>query len=144
LPTSPKQAAAQELATDMAHDLPSPYCPGRSISSCPSSSARKLEQDIYKLALEGQQREEIEQALVARFGREKMGYEQSTGVFLAVTLLGVAAIVAIFSLGRRWASRGGVVAGSQEGAGAQRASGPEVSQAELDDLEDELDALDGI
>lgn len=120
--------------------MPSPYCPGRSIASCPSGAARKLEDDIYELALAGQPREEIEATLVARFGREKMGYEQSTGMFVLVTIMAVTAIAAIFALGRRSATRAAAMATAPGDAG--RCGG--VSQAELDDLEDDLEALDGI
>ena len=139
--------AAEQLARDMAQEMPSPYCPGRSIASCPSEMARKLEDDILQQAAAGQSRQEIEQTLVARFGREKMGYAQSNAVFVTVTLLAVLAIVGIFVMGRRiQRARAMATAPQPKSASPVPATGPSPSpsQAQLDDLEDELDALDGL
>jgi cytochrome c-type biogenesis protein CcmH/NrfF len=103
--------------------------------------ARKLEDDILEAALRGQNREEIEASLVARFGREKMGYEQSTSVFVIVTLLALAAVVLIVRAGRRWSAKGAQASNAEQAGGDAK---PSISQDELDDLEDDLDALDGI
>lgn len=137
-------SAAESLSRDLAQEMPSPYCPGRSIASCPSGLARELEDDIYQAALAGQSREEIEATLVSRFGRSKMGYEQSTEVFVVVTLLALAAVAAIVTLGRRWAARGAQAVPAASTSDAATGSAQRLSQDELDDLEDDLDALDGI
>ena len=94
-----------------------------------------------EMAVQGQGREEIETALVARFGREKMGYTQSTSVFVIVTVLAVAAVVMIVRLGKKWSAKPEAAAARNE---AGSSSAKRVSQDELDDLEDDLDALDGI
>jgi hypothetical protein len=47
----PEQAEA--LATELSHDLMSPYCPGRTIATCPSPQARKLEALILEQAQAG-------------------------------------------------------------------------------------------
>jgi hypothetical protein len=39
----PRSARPRTLATELSHDLMSPYCPGRTIATCPSPQARKLE-----------------------------------------------------------------------------------------------------
>ena len=76
VPSTPEDLQAEALARDIASDMPSPYCPGRSIASCPSDAARALEDDILVLAKQGMERDAIETVLVDRFGEEKMG--QST------------------------------------------------------------------
>ncbi|MFY0531261.1 cytochrome c-type biogenesis protein [Nannocystis pusilla] len=52
---------------ELSHDLMSPYCPGRTIATCPSPNARKLEAQILDQARSGESRETIENTLVARF-----------------------------------------------------------------------------
>lgn len=138
----PPDAAAEQVANDLSHELPSPYCPGRSISSCPSSAARKLEDDILGMAQQGQSKAQIEEGLIVRFGREKMGYAQSSAVFIGVTVSALLAIVGIVMLARRWARQGR----EAEAASPNKSeAGDRVhSQDELDGLEDDLDEIDGL
>jgi cytochrome c-type biogenesis protein CcmH/NrfF len=134
----PPSPAQQQQASDLAHDLPSPYCPGRSIASCPSGAARDLEGDILAQLQSGATPQQVEQTLVARFGREKMGHEANTEVILAVTLLAIAAVVAIAMLARRWSR------GARADVSESEASDPlgGVSQRELDELEGDLDDVE--
>ena len=129
---------AEDLAHDLASDLPSPYCPGRSIASCPSQAARELEDDILVLAKQGKERKEIESILVARFGEEKMGQSQQSEVLVAIVLGAVLALVAIVWAARRWLRP----LGPRPAGSATDASLDGISRAELDRLEDELDNLD--
>lgn len=55
-------------AYSMAHDLMSPFCPGRTLAACPSPQADQLRQWILFQAAAGQSREQIEETLFARFG----------------------------------------------------------------------------
>lgn len=55
-------------AYSMAHDLMSPFCPGRTLASCPSPQADQLRQWILFQAAAGQTREQIEESLFERFG----------------------------------------------------------------------------
>jgi cytochrome c-type biogenesis protein CcmH/NrfF len=64
-PRDPVQAEA--LTNELSHDLMSPYCPGRTIATCPSPQARKLEMHILDQAQQGKSRAEIETALAERF-----------------------------------------------------------------------------
>ncbi len=79
----PGLAAAQGLADDpagagapappdwayaMAHDLMSPFCPGRTLASCPSPQADQLRQWILFQAAADQSPERIEEMLLERFG----------------------------------------------------------------------------
>src|SRR5262245_20653033 len=82
--------------------MPSPYCPGRSISSCPTEAARELEDDILDLAKQGKDREQIEAALVTRFGEEKMGKAHENEVLAAILVAAALALGAIVYMARKW------------------------------------------
>jgi len=130
----------QELSTD----LMSPYCPGRTIASCPSPQARQLEDHILAEAKAGQSREEIEQALVQRFGDEIVGYAPQPLVLYGSALVGAMALGALVVMGRRWAAKSGQQASVSGGAtGASLSSGVGgPTEAELDRLEDALDEVE--
>jgi hypothetical protein len=146
-PESPTldELQAEQLAQDIAAEMPSPYCPGRSIASCPTQAARELEDDILGLAKQGKDREQIEAVLVDRFGAQTMGQAHSPVVLVGIGLASVVALAAIIHAGRTWL-RKPVVApalatatGTTSDAAAPSLEG--VSRAELDRLEDELDEL---
>lgn len=137
---TPQELQAEALARDVAAEMPSPYCPGRSIASCPSQPARDLEDDILVLAKEGKDREQIEAILVDRFGEERMGKAQQTEILVAIVLTAVIALAAIVMLARKW-----LRPTPADAAGAAEASPlASVSLDELDRLEDELDEIDGV
>ncbi|MBZ5710947.1 cytochrome c-type biogenesis protein [Nannocystis pusilla] len=148
------EAEAEALMLELSHDLMSPYCPGRTIATCPSPQARKLEAQILAQAREGQSREDIEGTLVARFpdirgyiGRPELVWGTAIGALVALVLL--------FYAGRRWV-RGtqrpeAAAAASPDAAALARpaaarpgaADGPGgPSQREIDALDDALDRVD--
>jgi cytochrome c-type biogenesis protein CcmH/NrfF len=136
----PPEAVLQELS----NDLMSPYCPGRTIKSCPSKAARQLEDEILAKAKAGETREEIETDLVARFGREIIGYQPPPLMLWGTVVLALFALVTVLILGRRWVRRTGSparTAGSSPDPGAGDRRKP--SRAELDALDDALDEVDG-
>jgi cytochrome c-type biogenesis protein CcmH/NrfF len=137
---TPEELQAESLTRDIAAEMPSPYCPGRSISSCPTEAARELEDDILGLAKQGKDREQIEAVLVARFGEEKMGKAHENEVLVAIILGAVLALGVIVYSARKWLrpAPNAVVAT----AGAVTLAS--ASASELDRLEDELDNVDGI
>jgi cytochrome c-type biogenesis protein CcmH/NrfF len=137
---TPADLQAESLAQDIAAEMPSPYCPGRSIASCPSGYARELEDDILGLAKQGKDRDEIESILVQRFGQEKMGKAQQTEVVIAIVIAAIIGLVAIVFAARKWLrpAPGRAIAVPNAGPLAK------VSAAELDQLEDALDEIDGI
>lgn len=136
----PEDLQAESLARDIASDMPSPYCPGRSIASCPSDAARELEDDILELAKQGMDREQIETVLVDRFGEDKMGQDTQSEILVAILLGAVLALAAIVWASRRWLRRPATGPAPETGA----TSLTKVSADELDRLEDELDEIDGI
>ena len=158
---------AQELATQLSHDLMSPYCPGRTIATCPSPQARKLENTILEQAMAGKTRVEIETQLAARFpdirgyiGRPEIIYGTAVGALLA--------IIGLFLAARRWVghSRASAMASAAAAAAPSSASDspaspfapPESgspgaspsapagsgrpSRREIDALDDALDRID--
>lgn len=135
-----EEVQAESLARDIAADMPSPYCPGRSIASCPSGPARELEDDILALAKQGKDRQEIEAVLVQRFGEEKMGKSQQTEILVAIILAAVIALVAIVVMARKWLRP--ATANSELSSRPDPNPLAKVSADELDRLEDELDRLD--
>lgn len=134
--SSDPQAILQELSGD----LMSPYCPGRTIASCPSKSARKLEDEILVLAQQGKTREEIEVQLVERFGSDIIGYQPPPYLLGGVALLAVLALGGVLAIGRRWTR--GPAAGPSSGPAASADLASPPSRAELDALDDALDEED--
>ncbi|HEY0133274.1 MAG TPA: cytochrome c-type biogenesis protein CcmH [Nannocystis sp.] len=165
---NPEQAEA--LATELSHDLMSPYCPGRTIATCPSPNARKLEALILEQAQAGKSRLEIETALVQQFP-DIRGYVGRPEIIYGTALVALIAIVGLVLAGRRWVRHGrqpaamAAMSGAGAGAGvAAAAVSPEspaskvptepvvppsavaapgeASRRELDALDDALDRID--
>jgi len=154
-------AQAEALATELSHDLMSPYCPGRTIATCPSPQARKLEGHILEQAQQGKSRVEIEAALAERFP-DIRGYVGRPEIIYGTALLALIAIVGLVLAGRRWvrqtrARAAAVAAGTAGTAGAAATAGglstdlpapggPGVagkpSRSEVDALDDALDRID--
>lgn len=137
---------AEQLLSTLSTDLMSPFCPGRTIASCPSSQARKLEERILAEAKSGKTREQIEQSLVADYGSDIIGYRPPPSLMITTVIGGTLALSLIIVLGRRWVRRAKpeALAGSGAvgtGSGRTPAGGP--SLAEMDALEDALDDEEG-
>lgn len=143
--STPEDLQAEALARDIASDMPSPYCPGRSIASCPSSAARELEDDILVLAKDGMDRETIEGVLVERFGEEKMGSATQGEILVAILLGAALALAALVYASRQWLRPASSNPGTNSASRADASMGlAGVSADELDRLEDELDDIDGL
>lgn len=54
----------------IAHELMSPFCPGRTLAACPSGKADELRVWILLQESAGATREAVEEQLVERYGRE--------------------------------------------------------------------------
>ena len=137
---TPADLQAEGLARDIAGEMPSPYCPGRSIASCPSEYARELEDDILTLAKQGKDREQIESILVERFGEEKMGSATQSEILVVIILAAIVALGAIVFAARKWLRPAPVAAATGPAVDADPLA--KVSADELDRLEDELDELE--
>jgi cytochrome c-type biogenesis protein CcmH/NrfF len=63
----------------MAHDLMSPFCPGRTLAACPSPQADQLRQWILFQAAAGQTPEQVEESLLDRFGDSILSAPKAEG-----------------------------------------------------------------
>lgn len=149
------EAEAEALMLELSHDLMSPYCPGRTIATCPSPQARKLEAQILDQARGGKSREEIESTLVARFP-DIRGYIGRPELVWGTAVAALIALVLLFFVARRWvrkAPRQAVPAASPDAAAVATPAAPGrpanpagapggPSQREIDALEDALDRVD--
>lgn len=63
----------------IADQLLSPYCPGRTLSNCPSPSADSLRREIHGQLVAGQTREQVLAGLVKDFGEGILGAPRARG-----------------------------------------------------------------
>lgn len=141
-PAATSDADAERLLSQLSNELMSPFCPGRTIASCPSDQARKLEDRILAEAKAGKSRAEIEQSLVDRYGSEIIGYAPQPVVLYGAAGAGVAGAVLLGWAGRRWLRgrrAGGAIPATP--IDTPQAATP-VSKAERDALDDALDEID--
>jgi len=75
-------AGAKSFSYDLAGELMSPYCPGRTLASCPSPQAAELVQWMVVQEAGGATREQIIEMLVERFGEEILGAPPAKGITL--------------------------------------------------------------
>ena len=118
--------AARDWGYDLGDELMSPFCPGRTLSSCPSPQAAELVQWIVTQEAAGATREEVLEVLVERYGEEILGAPPAKGITLWAYVFPVAGFVlfggvAFYALRR-------IVAGAGEGShrevGRPPAAGP--------------------
>jgi cytochrome c-type biogenesis protein CcmH len=87
-------AEKDQWAYDLAHDLMSPYCPGRALAECPSPQADQLRLWIIDQARAGATRSEVEAELAANFGDQIRQTPRAEGIGLVAYAVPAAALVA--------------------------------------------------
>jgi cytochrome c-type biogenesis protein CcmH/NrfF len=75
-------ASAEPWAYDLAGELMSPYCPGRTLASCPSPQAAELVQWMVLQESAGSSQDEVVAILIERFGEEILGAPPAKGITL--------------------------------------------------------------
>jgi len=90
---APAHAAEQDWGYQLAHDLMSPFCPGRTLAACTSPQAAELRQWILLQESAGATREEVVANLQARFGDVIKSEPNAEGWGLAAWLLPIGALV---------------------------------------------------
>ncbi len=75
-------ASAKSWGYDLASELMSPYCPGRTLASCPSPQAAELVQWMVLQEAAGSTQEEVVAILIERFGEEILGAPPAKGITL--------------------------------------------------------------
>jgi cytochrome c-type biogenesis protein CcmH/NrfF len=91
---APPAQAAQGWAYDLANELMSPFCPGRSVADCPSPQAQTLRMWLIVQESAGRSRDDVEAELVARYGESILGAPRAKGIGLSAYLLPVAVAAA--------------------------------------------------
>jgi cytochrome c-type biogenesis protein CcmH/NrfF len=142
-------AAAKSWSYDLAGELMSPYCPGRTLSSCPSPQAAELVQWMVVQEAAGVTREEVVEILIERFGEEILGAPPAKGVwlwaygFLILTIVIGGGLVVVVVLRRIVARSGGAgdvsTQGGEPGLAVQSA-GVTAPAGDDDDLARLVDA----
>jgi cytochrome c-type biogenesis protein CcmH len=84
---------ADAWAYAMAHDLMSPFCPGRTLAECPSPQADELRIWILTQAAAGATRGEVEEALYERFGDQILSAPRPEGWGLAAYVIPIVGFV---------------------------------------------------
>ena len=87
-------ASAEGYAYDLAGELMSPYCPGRTVASCPSPQASELIQWIQVQEAAGASEDEVVEMLIERFGEEILGAPKAEGTGLLAYVIPVAGFLA--------------------------------------------------
>jgi cytochrome c-type biogenesis protein CcmH/NrfF len=82
-------------AYDLAGELMSPFCPGRTLASCPSPQAGELIQWIATQEAAGATREEVVRMLIERYGEDILGAPPAKGITLWAWVLPVLGFLAI-------------------------------------------------
>jgi cytochrome c-type biogenesis protein CcmH/NrfF len=77
----------------MAHDLMSPFCPGRTLAECPSPQADELRLWILTQAAAGAPQEEIQEALYERFGDQILSAPRPEGWGLAAYVIPIVGFI---------------------------------------------------
>ncbi len=97
VPLLATSASAVEGAPDwayaMAHELMSPYCPGRTLAECPSPNAAELRFWILNQAAAGASQEEVREMLAQRFGDVLLAAPRAEGWGLSAYAVPIAAFV---------------------------------------------------
>ena len=66
----------------LGHDLMSPFCPGRTLATCPSPNAAELVQWIVMQEAAGVKKEQVVKILIERFGEEILAAPPAEGITL--------------------------------------------------------------
>lgn len=132
------QTDGEGWAYQLAHELMSPFCPGRTLSACTSPQAAELRQWIVLQEASGATREEVIANLSSRFGDVIQSEPKAEGWGLAAWLLPIAALVigaGLVALVLVRMTRPGDDSGAQAAPASLATAGP--SDAELERLVDE-------
>lgn len=132
---APAPAVAAEPESwgyDLSHDLMSPFCPGRTLATCPSPQASELVQWIVMQEAAGASREQVVEMLIERYGEEILGAPPAEGITLWAYVVPVLGFLVggglAFLVLRRIVASGPVLAGPVAGGAA--VGGPAVGGAQ--------------
>ncbi|MFU8805405.1 MAG: cytochrome c-type biogenesis protein CcmH [Bradymonadaceae bacterium] len=116
------------ITRDVSQEILSPYCPGKTLAMCPSSSAADARREVQSMAQGGMDKEEIKMELIKRYGDEFLIVEASAednytllGAVLASFGLSVFAVafLARRRKGKGAPSEGGLDEGPEDGGSGE-------------------------
>jgi cytochrome c-type biogenesis protein CcmH/NrfF len=88
------EIARARAAHELAGELMSPYCPGRTLAECPSPDAGAVRDEIRAALRAGEPVESIRARIEARFGSAVVAMPRSTlGLALPILFLALGAVV---------------------------------------------------
>jgi cytochrome c-type biogenesis protein CcmH len=90
---APGQQAIDKAASEIFGTVMSPFCPGMTIATCPSSQAAELRDEIRAKLAAGATKDEVLDELYAEWGEEVLGPRSATGMGLLAWLVPALAIV---------------------------------------------------
>lgn len=88
------QQAIDKTASEIFGSVMSPFCPGMTIATCPSSQAADLRQQVRAQLAAGVGKEEVLDSLYARWGEDVLGPRSAMGVGLLAWLVPALAVLA--------------------------------------------------
>jgi cytochrome c-type biogenesis protein CcmH/NrfF len=125
----------------LAHELMSPFCPGRTLAACTSGQAAEVRQWIVLQEAAGATREEVIETLYQRFGDVIRSQPKAEGWGLAAWALPVAALVIgiglVYWVLRRMVGGPGAAPSPETTATATTRAAPVGDDAEFQRLIDE-------
>lgn len=65
-----ENAPTSQMATQIANEIYSPFCPGKTLAMCPSPDAAKVRRQIQKLARDGKDKQQIKEVIITEYGEE--------------------------------------------------------------------------
>ena len=99
------QGEVSTISMQLSDEIYSPFCPGKTLSMCPSPNAAEVRRDIQRMAREGMTKDEIKQEVLNVYGEEFRIVEpppEDNALLLVAILVGlVVAISAVVFLTRR-------------------------------------------
>jgi cytochrome c-type biogenesis protein CcmH/NrfF len=91
---APAADSPPSWAYDLANDLMSPFCPGRSLADCPSPDAASLRMWIVVQAVAGRSRADVEEELYAKYGEVMRSTPKAEGIGTTAYLIPIAVFAA--------------------------------------------------
>jgi cytochrome c-type biogenesis protein CcmH/NrfF len=82
-PAGAQDAEPEGWAYDMANELMSPFCPGRTLADCPSQQAKSLTMWIVVQEAAGRSEDEVREELYARYGEVMRPAPEARGIGLS-------------------------------------------------------------
>ncbi len=94
-----------DLAQEVGEEIMSPFCPGRTLQSCPSENARQLKLEITSLLKMGYSKDAVKRKMLIDYGEEISGLPANNSfknvAWLSPALFGLIGLIIVY-LGLRF------------------------------------------